>query len=133
MPLMAIRPSPALDTTGPPRPSVVVFITAARYLGTAPFGLDQAGNAGWGEDPRERPGLAMHVGVVVQSARKRSGKKRARGRIRCIPVHQKLPEARILPERLSGGIRGVARFGLRRDTTARSGKIKGVERWGVVG
>src|SRR5580692_10331151 len=50
MPLMAIRPSPALDTTGPPRPSVVVSITAAPYLGSDPFDLeDQAGNAGRAE------------------------------------------------------------------------------------
>src|SRR5580693_6201260 len=50
MPLMAIRPSPALDTTGPPRPSVVVFITAAPYLGSDPFDLeDQAGHASRGE------------------------------------------------------------------------------------
>src|ERR1035438_874950 len=31
MPDMPIRPSPALDTTGPPRPSVVVSITTAPY------------------------------------------------------------------------------------------------------
>src|ERR1700676_5591715 len=31
MPDMPIRPSPALDTTGPPRPSVVVSITSAPY------------------------------------------------------------------------------------------------------
>ena len=31
MPDMPIRPSPARDTTGPPRPSVVVSITPAPY------------------------------------------------------------------------------------------------------
>src|ERR1017187_2914965 len=34
MPDMPIRPSPARDTTGPPRPSVVVSITTAAYIGS---------------------------------------------------------------------------------------------------
>jgi hypothetical protein len=43
MPDMAIRPSPARDTTGPPRPSVVVSITASTLL-AAP-----AAAGGWSE------------------------------------------------------------------------------------
>src|SRR5580692_4102909 len=76
MPDMLISPRPARDTTGPPRPSVVVFITPAPYRP----GPDRYGRAR--DQDRSRLRLPRPAQRAARGRARPRGRRQRRGRNR---------------------------------------------------